>query len=550
MAAAAELAVGAIGIAAAFKGAVDTALFIESFFDKGKREYGSVALAYHVQKTRLELWGDYCRAADSHSRILREKPPHIKRLIIEILGRIEMLNGEVNALANKYGITTPITEMPATDLDHNLQPGSGLAKEIAKKGSREPKPKLVVPWVIKAKSDFKEKINEIRTLITDLQDITLQPRESQLLENGLEGPVLAPVHHEDLLRIMSDLDTTIPLSLALSAHAKLLQSRILVNPGSATNISQRHLVPVKISSKSSNIYLFKRDDGQSLTVRIEWNKLSGGPDTQQYIDRINSLGYILEQVSERALRLPPCYGVYEDTGYEREHGVKRLGYVFGLPNVGSVSGREGETYDSDILSHPPIALNDLIKQEGHIPLLGDRFRLAYTLACAFSRFHAAGWLHKGFHSGSILFFHKCGGKGIDVTEPFITGFQYSRPQGANSLSFSPLDNKILEYYYHPDADKGFTRRLDLYSLGVVLLEIGRWGLFADRKKPFKTRKEWQEYMLDKGVQDLGWRMGKEYQGVVKTLLDCDLPADDRTPHGFFAQLYLEKVMKPLISCSV
>ncbi|KAI0897506.1 hypothetical protein F4806DRAFT_403826 [Annulohypoxylon nitens] len=545
MAEAAGLVLGTVSIAMAFKGAVDTALFIESFFEKGKREYGSVALAYHVQKIRLELWGKHCEATDSHSRMFREKTQDMKNLIVQILKRIELLNREVNDLADKHGIATSMTEMPATDLNDNLRLGGGLAKEIAKGGSKEPKLKSVIRWVIKVKSDFKGKIDEIRTLITDLQDITLQPRERQLLENGLDGPALARVHREDFLRIMSDLDPTVPLSLALSAHAKLLQSKVLVNRGSATNISRRRLTPIQDSSKSSNIYSFKRDDGQSLTARVEWNEFNGGPDTQQYIDRIGSLGYMLEQVSEPTLRLPPCYGVYDDEGYEkehREHGWKRLGYVFGIPNVGSA-------YDGDLLSHPPAMLNDLIKPKGHIPLLGERFQLAYTLACAFSRFHAAGWLHKGFHTGSILFFQKRGGQGIDVTEPFVTGFQYSRPQGADSLSYSPLDNKELDYYYHPDADKGFTRTLDLYSLGVVLLEIGRWELFANRPKPFKTRKECQAYMLDKGVRDLGWRMGKKYQGAVETLLNCDLPTGDSVEHGFFARQYLDKVMEPLISCS-
>ncbi|KAI1211926.1 prion-inhibition and propagation-domain-containing protein [Annulohypoxylon truncatum] len=533
MAEAAGLAAGAVGIAIAFKGAVDTALFIGSFFDNGKREYGSVALAYHIQKVRLELWGNQCKVTDTDDGMLREKPLFIKDAVVRILGQIEKLNGEVNFLANKYGIVTSMTDVPDTDLNRNLHPGSDLVKNIAKEGSREPKLKSVVGWVIRAKSDFKEKVDEIRNLITHLQEITLQPREIQLLNNSLEGPVLAPIRREDFPELLVELDTGTRQSLALSAHAKLLQSRICLNStGSVTYIGQQQIVPVRGSPGPDNIYSLKRHDGQSLTVRIEWNKLSAGPDTQQYIDRINSLGYILERVSEPALRLPPCYGVYDDMEYEIKHKMK---------------SRE-DVYDGDLLSHPPISLSDRIKQKGPIPLLGERFQLAYTLACAFSRFHAAGWLHKGFHSGSIIFFHKRGGQGVDVTEPFVTGFQYSRPQGASSLSFSPLDNKGLGYYYHPDAHKGSTRRLDLYSLGVVLYELGRWGLLADRKEQLGNRTQWRKYLLTRGFKDLGWRMGDKYQSVVKTLLDCDLPPDD-ADHEYFAQKYLEKVMRPLSSCS-
>ncbi|KAI1456783.1 prion-inhibition and propagation-domain-containing protein [Annulohypoxylon moriforme] len=550
MAEAAGVALGVVGVAGAFKGAIDTALFIGSFFDKGKAEYDSVILEYHVQQVRLQLWGDHCKATDSDNHAHHMKSQSIKNLIVRILGQIQKLNEDIKKLAEKYGIDTSMTQTTATDLDKNLHPGSDLAKEIAKKDPKEIKPKHLFSWVAKTRSEIKEKINEIETNINHLYDITLQTREIQLLDNSLEGPVLAPITREYLLQILTKTDTKTRRPLALSARTKLLLSKISLNPGLVTYISRQQLTLVQNSPKPNSIYSLRCHDEQHITVRIEWNELSAGSGRQEYVDRINSLGYILEQVSEPDLRLPPCYGVFDDVEYEKNNGMKRLGYVFGIPDIGSASQGQEDAYDSDILRRPPTSLRDLIQNKKvRIPFLGKRFELAFALACAFGRFHAAGWLHKGFHSGNILFFHKRGEQGVNVAEPFITGFQYSRPQGANSLSSSPLDNSSLDCYYHPHAERGFTRRLDLYSLGVVLYEIGRWQLVADQQVQCKDRTQWHKYLSEKGYKDLGWRMGEQYQSVVKTLLNCDLPPNDDIAHEYFAQQYLDKVTRPLSSCT-
>ncbi|KAJ5173835.1 uncharacterized protein N7500_001766 [Penicillium coprophilum] len=157
------------------------------------------------------------------------------------------------------------------------------------------------------------------------------------------------------------------------------------------------------------------------------------------------------------------------------------------------------------------------------------------------------------HSENILFFQQANGLGISMLEPFITGFQYSRPQDAVSLSRGPFEDTALNQYYHPDAHLGFSKLRDIYSLGVILCEIGRWALVADtvterRKKKLTSRKAWQEYMINHVVEDLGWRMGYLYQSAVRTLLDSSLPADD-AGDAVFAQQFLERVIQPLSLCN-
>lgn len=45
--------VGVVGVVVAFKGAVDTALLIKSFFDDARADCGYLALSYHIKQTRL-----------------------------------------------------------------------------------------------------------------------------------------------------------------------------------------------------------------------------------------------------------------------------------------------------------------------------------------------------------------------------------------------------------------------------------------------------------------------------------------------------------------
>jgi hypothetical protein len=280
-----------------------------------------------------------------------------------------------------------------------------------------------------------------------------------------------------------------------------------------------------------------------IPVWVEWNQFEPGPQSDKYSVLIRSLGYVLERVGQPELCLPRFHGVYDDLKYEAEHGLKRIGFVFGLPepefnHPPPPLQQHQLSYESDLRSYPPRSLKTLIKEGKSIaiPLLGDRFRLAYQLANAFK------------------FLHQANGIGITISNPFITGFQYSRPQGTTSLSRGGLlEDTTLDHYYHPDAHLGFTKTRDLYSLGVVLCEIGRWALVADtvterRRKQMTSRQAWRDYMVHHVVEDLGWRMGKLYKDAVKALLDSSLPADD-AGDAFCAQQLLERVIQPLSMCA-
>ncbi|KAI0446360.1 hypothetical protein F4803DRAFT_41309 [Xylaria telfairii] len=556
------LALGVVSVLTALRGTLDTALLIDSYLDDEKTNCNYLALRYHIEKTRLGLWLKVYNTDDLSKCGLRYQPQAIQTLVVQILGQIKQLLDELQKLVKRHNIGTPV--LPPDDTAGASQSRDVVVKALSK---MRVKPKAKFLWVIKGKAEFEEKVSQISTLVKDLQSFTISVSESQSIDRALPSISLKPITNTKMLQTLQAPETNVSAALGMSAKVKLLQNFPAWPPdgGSATVLTNNQL---RLLPDSHTLGILELPLARSVPVWVEWSIVSDGTATPEYIRRIKALGYLLEEAGDPALRLPVCYGIFDDLAYEVQFGARRIGYVFGAPHAGHGSPSPAYPfpqlgYEGGFRNHPPRTLSDLIRDSEafSMPLLGDRFALALTLATAFSNFHSAGWLHKGFHSGNIIFLaHPFGQQAsIRVTDPFITGFQYSRPTDAHSLSRGPLENSELEYYYHPSADKGFSRRIDLYSLGVVLCEIGRWGLVSStvsdrRRRTMVDRSAWCNYLASKVLPDMGWRMGEKYQSVVRILLQCQLPNDDDDggggdDEGFFEQQYFEKVIQPLSACS-
>lgn len=537
------LVIGLAGLVAAFRGAIDGYLLVDAFLDN-KTDSSYLIVHYHIQRTRLAIWGDYFQLNDASVPTdgeLSDQSEHNKQLIIKILGEVQRIHGHVERLLKKHfsSDTTASNVMSV----HDLRAGNQASKKLAEEAQRM-KPHSKFKWIIKSESDFEKYVVQLKNLNEGLWAI-LPPSKVNFLHENLPSYAVLGLGDEQLKKL-SDPRTESPLVMLAAKMKKLEMSAALTTKQSPTDISEKQLKLAPQASTSSipgGLCELPPPHPRWVSVWVEWYTISRQlAEDNRHADRIRSLAFFLQQISEPAICLPPCLGICDDLAFEGLHGSKRLGCVFTVP-------RNDIEYEGDLRAFPPVTLSEHIVKTGRKPpLLGHRFALAYKLASAFGLFHSAGWLHKGFHSGNIVFLHKSNdAKDLTVDSPLITGFQFTRPQNEASLAHSPLESPELQYYYHPEAAKGFTKKLDLYSLGVVLCEIGRWGLVSDStKKTLEDREQAREYILNKLIEDLGWRMGAHYQRAVSTLLRCDLPNDD--DQGFFAQQYFEKILKRLDSC--
>jgi hypothetical protein len=102
--------------------------------------------------------------------------------------------------------------------------------------------------------------------------------------------------------------------------------------------------------------LITKPDELARSVWIEWTTFKPDSGSEKLLlERINSLGYILEQVSDPVLRL----GLYDDLEHEAQHSSKRLGFVFGLPPG---------TYKSNLCDYQPRSFRTLLRKQRNIPL--------------------------------------------------------------------------------------------------------------------------------------------------------------------------------------
>ncbi|KAI8938455.1 hypothetical protein NX059_004348 [Plenodomus lindquistii] len=153
-----------------------------------------------------------------------------------------------------------------------------------------------------------------------------------------------------------------------------------------------------------------------------------------------------------------------------------------LPCIGFID--DAENSRSLILyrspqSHPwassPPSLHDLISKGDRAQLsLGRRFLAARTLAATLLETHTSGWIHGNVQSRSIIMLPR----DLNATEltPTFVGWGVLQSDAAIQYSLEP------NLYRHHDrfgqASSECTNDHDIYSLGIILLEIGLWKTMA------------------------------------------------------------------------
>lgn len=168
-------------------------------------------------------------------------------------------------------------------------------------------------------------------------------------------------------------------------------------------------------------------------------------------------------------------------GWFADRSRSRFGFVYDVPRPilpGSIS--HGSTWR-------PQTLMSYLQHSGHddsanMPSLEDRFRLAFNLASNLLHIHAKGLTHRNINSNNIVFGPEVGNQPVDC-KPWVEGairkpFLVSWDQCNEDASVSQTEMLISKIYRHPDVKRGqrsvYRPAFDIYSLGLVLLEIGLW----------------------------------------------------------------------------
>jgi hypothetical protein len=242
---------------------------------------------------------------------------------------------------------------------------------------------------------------------------------------------------------------------------------------------------------------------------------------KENVTRVSELVALLQMNKPAEFCVPTCLGYFDDRDDEldSEH-PERFGLIFEKPKQA-------------LKEAAPVSLLEAISHQD-CPSLTDRVALAHKISTSILYLHAVRWLHKGICSDCIIFFPASPGTGIDISygEPYLSGFEYSRPDrdGVTTATQRPLSDDVYQHPSYQGVKGGGTYRktYDIYSLGIVLLEIAYWKPipkiieFVDPAFPTEAEVEGiRSTLLADGSNYLGMLkagMGRKYWSAVETCI--------------------------------
>lgn len=268
-------------------------------------------------------------------------------------------------------------------------------------------------------------------------------------------------------------------------------------------------------------------------VILEWRHYSTKTTAamSSYLDsRVHNLAMQLRQLSTISNA-----GTLSCPGYIHDEKNSRYGLVFEYPKGCSAS--------------TPISLRERLKLDHEARTrrdLNERFDLARVLILTVYRQLSVNWLHKNLSSENILLFEASVGEN-GIQRPYVCGFSFARRDAKFELSeklpsiyhdtFASVNERL---YWHPDRlassqardngessqdhnfrTAGHWREFDVYSLGILLLEIGFWcpieRIYRDHGTDALS--SFAAELQSRYVPALRGRMGKTYSQIVGCCLE-------------------------------
>ncbi|OBT45773.1 hypothetical protein VE00_03833 [Pseudogymnoascus sp. WSF 3629] len=183
----------------------------------------------------------------------------------------------------------------------------------------------------------------------------------------------------------------------------------------------------------------------------------------------------------------PEFGVLNLIGYFEEEN-SRFGLVYELP-----ARFPNTTLSNSVVSRPFYTrLADMLQMRAQEPPLEVRYRLAYNLATSVFDLHSKGVVHGNLAACNIAFFEQITPRpdgewvhpAVNVRRPYLTAYDLFPEPGRPSDAANAAE---VAWYRH-ELDPRLTphtpltpesRSLDLYSLAMLLVEIGLWSVSRD-----------------------------------------------------------------------
>lgn len=271
--------------------------------------------------------------------------------------------------------------------------------------------------------------------------------------------------------------------------------------------------------------------------------------------RTERLGALLSNPQKPAeFCVPPFAGVLKDAKN------RRFGFVYlPPPNMQNEGSFKRESLHERLLQKPATLL--------------QRVEIAQQLCQWLLYLHCVSWLHKNIRSESVLFFS--GKEGKASSRAYVTGFGDARSVDSQSISQNFVDLEPA-VYTHPDylsgRTNGFRKTYDMYSLGVLLVELAYWKPARQIMGFASESEEGRNFVLDNilkvrerlldpsegHLEHVEASMGLKYANATRICLEGmeafglnpDRDQGDQVISGLLQQAFIRMVVDPLHGISV
>ncbi|RMZ78799.1 hypothetical protein DV738_g3605, partial [Chaetothyriales sp. CBS 135597] len=521
-------------------------------------------------KARLGIWAAKAGLTDGELR----SPFHpVEELLERTMSRIRDLIIEVEQQGKKYGIvasvpsdsdskrsTAAVAQMRRSlhSIMTSSRPKSNLVQLAAREaslqsGSRKSERSVSkrAYWAIHDKKKFEHFIDKLEQHVRGLQDLTVSTDRKEAQQEGTRLAleiVRGLSQPEDLLRLQSLPESDNGLSqidVSLLAQLKaIMQQRIPTIGARSTDTEDWSLAGSKPGDRAQTRFLKSGHLHSEATYLFEKKEYD-----------MNISDELKDLVRENIGKLVSLLG--RSGSQQKLHTLQAVGYVddpdfhccwivFQFP-LGPVN-----LSALGLGTIEPLSLYDLFLSPTKPPL-EVRYRLAKRIVETFARLYGSGWMHKGINSKNIVFPQVYSLASVQsfasLQTALIQGFNYSRQMTqAQTIDRGKVLNDLESAIYrHPsyqgEAASGYQIHYDIYSLGLVLLEIALWSplmsLLAAKHRPGKEPVvtlspnmpsfheieaiELKRRVLLRVGSELAYRVGTKYKDIVQWCLDLKGP---------------------------
>lgn len=279
----------------------------------------------------------------------------------------------------------------------------------------------------------------------------------------------------------------------------------------------------RLSTSASPALLSSVKDSH-VSVLVEFMPMMAESQVDSKSARLEKLQKSIDQLLQNA-RISHL-GLLRFIGYSIDDSNARYAFLYQMP----VDYFPFLRNPSDLLKElKPVPLVSLLPssedhREKRMPNLETRFRLAYDLIMSALHLRSQNAVHGAINSSNVIFFpgrsdsRNDEGLTPDLRRPYLTSPARFSGDGPTP---EPLASAM---YRHPDdkrnVDDDCAWAYDLYSLGLILLEIGLWAPIGRLWKTKYDRSWFKHRVEDLYVKKLGPKCGKAYLEVVQLCLDA------------------------------